>query len=130
MPKTPRQRDYAKEYADRVKLERERASAEGRPFSLSRARGHARGREDENARRRVRNLWRKNRETFGSKYPGWDSVKASADNYSWQDVEKVLRDQQGSINAYRQGDPQEGRAKYYAGKSSVYPIEFFWYHGN
>src|SRR3954451_23287133 len=118
MPKTPRQRNYAQEYADRLRRERERAANEGRPFSLSRARGHSEGREEENSRRRVRKLWRDNKAQYGKQYPGWDSVKAAAGNYSWQDVETRLRRQQDNTTAYRQfGNPLPGRADYDVGKS-------------
>src|SRR4051794_13555164 len=131
MPKTPRQRNYAQEYADRVRRERERASDEGRPFSLSRARGHREGPAEEATRRRVRKLWKENKAQYGKQYPGWDSVKATASNYSWSDVETRLRKQQSNTAAYKQfGNPLPGRADYDIGKSSVYPIEFFWYHGN
>lgn len=129
MPPSARQRDYAKEYRDRLSREQERATREGRPFSRSRARGHGDPGLD-NTRRRVRTLWKNNKALFGPKYPGWDAVKASASNYSWGEVERILRDQKRSVDAYRMGNPIEGRVRYDGGKVTTYPIEFFWYHGS
>jgi hypothetical protein len=129
MPPSGRQRDYAQEYRDRIRREQERAAQEGRPFSRSRARGHSNP-EQENTRRRVKTLWKNNKAMFGPQYPGWDVVKATASNYSWSDVERVLKDQQKSVEAYRMHNPIEGRVRYDGGKVTVYPIEFFWYHGN
>lgn len=130
MPLARGQRDYAAEYQRRVERERERAAREGRPFSLTRARGHGESREAENVRRRVRTLWKNNKTMFGPKYPGWDVVKATAANYSWGQVEQILKDQKRSVDAYRMGNPIEGRVRYDGGKVTTYPIEFFWYHGS
>lgn len=127
MPRGPR--NYAAEYLRRLELERERASQEGRPFDRSKARGHT-NRERENTRRRVKTLWRQNKALFGKQYPGWDSVKGAAANYSWAEVEETLKQQQRSVDAYKLGNPLPGRVKYDAAKATVYPIEFFWYHGS
>jgi hypothetical protein len=53
--KPPRKRDYKKEYARRKELERERAKAEKREFSLKRARGH-RSDKWERMERKVREM--------------------------------------------------------------------------
>lgn len=125
----PTPRDYREEYRRRLERERERATREGRPFSRSRARGHGEP-SDDNTRRRVRRLYLKLQRQYGKQYPSWDSVKGSAVNYSWTDVEKVLRQQDAATQAYKAGDAAPGRSGYNVGKSTVYPIEFFWYHGN
>jgi hypothetical protein len=125
----PKPRNYSAEYQRRLDRERERAAREGRPFSRSRARGHGDTAAD-NTRRRVRRLYNKLARQYGKQYPSWDTVKASAQNYSWSDVEKVLRSQEANTKAYKAGDPLPGRGDYVHGKNTVYPIEFFWYHGN
>lgn len=130
-----RQRDYAAEYARRKQVEVERAAAQGRPFDLSKARGHT-----NTARDQARTLFRRlskhgvydENTKPGEEKPAltWADVITKADNTSWDEVLAALEMQQQSIRHALGKDADNygyGRTVY-EGRNINLPIEFYWYH--
>lgn len=85
-----KKRDYKAEYARRVQRERERATAEGREFSLTRARGHG-TREKERELRSFNKLIEDSR--FGLTKTEWrDDVKQTVALVGRPETVRLLRD--------------------------------------
>lgn len=123
-----KQRDYKAEYARRKQLERERSAREGRPFSLSRARGHVR----DSTRKRTRAISGYNPEItpesieealeHRADIQGHD--EPTLDDYAW--IDSQLADGIALYRKYRRVGKRHGpgRARYDANGGTRPPKEY------
>lgn len=124
-----KRRDYKAEYARRKALEQERARAEGREFSLKRARGHGQIRES-SRRATIREKVRRLNLTKGA-YEGdidAEDVFDLADAEGWDVIEKALDDQYEASKAWTEGD-YDRATEIWAHRNPDLPDWLMHYHG-
>lgn len=131
MARKARVRDYAAEYARRKELEKQRAAAEGREFSLKKARGHGRIRSaGEKTKSRIRlKVQRLNstRAPYESETTP-EEVFELAEREGWRKVERAL-DLQHKMNQKWQVGDFEGASEIYQTREDDMPDWLFHYHG-
>ncbi len=124
-----RQRDYKAEYARRKALEAKRAQAEGREFSMARARGHGAIRPSTQRKRVMEKIRRMEltRAPYEDEITAEDVVEL-ADTHGWDTIEAAL-DRQHEMNVAWL-DNNYGRASdLWQHRDSDLPDWLYHYHG-
>jgi hypothetical protein len=129
-------RNYAAEYARRRELERERATREGRPESLHRARGHG-SREREQTERRLRRTISENKPrldangnvvTRGYQRGERPSTRGIIAKHGIEKVNRNLDLRDEAAKAYAEGRTDAARLLWMRIDKDM-PEWLFWYHG-
>lgn len=121
-----RQRDYAKEYQQRIAKGKRDAAAKGVPFDRSKARGHKSKRHEQEQRRERSELFRLARNLF---IPREEIDSAIDMGYPVDGLLDVLEETQKAREEYeKRGDNRRG-LRHWQGRDEIIGDWFYYYHG-